>query len=190
MVNLFLLFIYSVCFADLHGCLASSVICQFWWRVEGRLADWVNECKFTTQPPRVTRHNPIAVHSKHINKCGMSFTVAVKPLIFIKKVRNGHLTGTWCTWLFFDSDDKHTWQLNYILNSPFLFYFGDGDPLCVCPSRWNAMESCIYICTCAISLSFPTLVSQLMLRSSTGINNVYNKWQTRACFTEGRLMRK
>lgn len=121
---------------------------------------------------------PVPVPSKHINKCGMSFTVAVRRLIFIKKGRNGHLVGTWCTWLCFDSDDKHTWQLNYVLNTRFLFYFGDGNPLRERLLWLNAMETCIYVCTCAIAFSFATVVCQLMLRSSTCIKNNCNKWQT------------
>lgn len=60
----------------------------------------------------------------------MSFTVAVKRLIFIKKGRNGRLLGTRGTWLCFDIDDKRTWQLNYILSTRFLFNLGDGNPLC------------------------------------------------------------
>ena len=35
----------------------------------------------------------------------------------------------WGTWLCFDSDDKRTWQLNYVLNARFLFYSGDENPL-------------------------------------------------------------
>ena len=58
----------------------------------------------------------------------MSFTKAVKRLIFIKKGRNGHPFRTWGTWLCFDSDDKHTWQLNYILGTHFLFCLDDGNP--------------------------------------------------------------
>lgn len=61
----------------------------------------------------------------------MSFTVATKLLIFIKKVRNGHLLGSPDTWLCLDSDYKCTWQLNYSFNTCFLFYLGDGEPLCV-----------------------------------------------------------
>lgn len=78
----------------------------------------------------------------------MSFTVAVKRLIFIKKGRNGHLLGTRGTWLCFGSDDKHTWQLNYVLNTRFLFYLGDGNPLCEWLNTWKAA---FYGSTCAIA---------------------------------------
>ena len=76
-----------------------------------------------TFPPPPYVFSSLSIHSKPINKCGMSFTVAVKRLIFIKKGRNGHLLGTRGTWLCFDSDDKRTWQLNYVLNTRFSVLF-------------------------------------------------------------------
>lgn len=61
----------------------------------------------------------------------MSFTLAVERLILIKKGKKGHLLGSVGTWLCFDSDDEHTWQLYYILNTRFVFYFSDWNPFCV-----------------------------------------------------------
>lgn len=126
-----------MCLSDLSGYSASSVIYHLWWRELGRLPDWANECKCTVQlagvssftPPSLYLFSSLSIRSKPINKCGMSFTMAVKRLIFIKKERNGHLFGTWGTCMCFDSDDKHTWQLNYVLSPRFLFYLGDGNPL-------------------------------------------------------------
>lgn len=66
--------------------------------------------------------------------------MAVKRLIFIKKERNGHLFGTWGTCMCFDSDDKHTWHLNYVLSPRFLFYLGDGNPLCEQPLWLNTWK--------------------------------------------------
>lgn len=135
--------------SDLSGYPASSVIYHLWWRELGRLPDWANECKCSASlawvssliPSSPYMFSSLSIHSKPINKCGMSFTVAVKRLIFIKKGRNGHLLGTQLTWFCFDSDDKCTWQLNYILNTRFLFYLGDGNPFCEWPLWLNAWKA-------------------------------------------------
>lgn len=129
-------YIYSVSLSDLSGYSATLVIYHLWWIELGRLPYRANECKCSIQLVRVSSFTPsslfpvfpLSIHSKPINKCGMSFTKAVKRLIFIKKGRNGHLFRTWGTWLCFDSDDKHTWQLNYILSAHFLFCLDDGNP--------------------------------------------------------------
>lgn len=154
-------YIYSVGLNDLSGYSASSVIYHLWWRELGRLPDWANECKYSASLAWVSSHTPfslylfssLSIQSKPINKSGMSFTVAVKRLIFIKKRRNGHLLGTWGTWLCFDSDDKRTWQLNYALSTRFLFYLGDGNPLWV-TLVVKYMERCICGSTCAFAFFF------------------------------------
>lgn len=136
-------YIYSVGLSDLCGYSAASVIYHLWWRELGRLPDWANECKCSVQlagvsssaPSSSYLFSPLSIHSEPINKCGMSFTMAVKRLIFIKKGRNGHLFGTRGTWFCFDSEDKRTWQLNYILSARFLFYLLDGNPNCEPPSN-------------------------------------------------------
>lgn len=127
-----------------------SLLSHLWWRELGRLPDWANECKWSARLAWVSSHIPsspcmfssLSIHSEPINKCGMSFTVAVKRLIFIKKGRNGHLFVVFRgTWLCFDSDDKRTWQLNYVLNTCFLLYSGDGNPLRewpLCLNMWKA----------------------------------------------------
>lgn len=135
--------------SDLSGCSAYSVIYHLWWRELGRLPDWANECKCSVRLARVSGYTPssqylfssLSIHSKPINKCGISFTVAEKRLIFIKQGRNGHLLGSLGTWLCFDSDDKHTWQLNFILNTRFLFYLGDENPLCEPPLWLNTWKA-------------------------------------------------
>lgn len=150
---------------------ASSVIYHLWWRELGRLPDWTNECKCTASLAWVSSHTPfssylfssLSIHSKPINKSGMSFTVAVKRLIFIKKGRNGHLLGTWGTWLCFDSDDERTWQLNYVLNTRFLFYLGDGNPQCERPSRLNTWKAAFIAAPVLLLCSFDTLACHVTL---------------------------
>lgn len=146
--------IYLFCGSQWSQWLFSPlVIYHLWWRELGRLPDWANECKYSVQLAGVTSSTPsspylfssLSIHSKPINKCGMSFTMAVKRLIFIKKGRNGHLFGTWGTWLCFDSDDKHTWQLNYVPSTRFLFYLGDGNPLCERPSWLNTWKAAFMV---------------------------------------------
>lgn len=66
-------------------------------------------------PAPVTCFSSLSIHFKPINKCGISFTVGVQRLIFIKKQRNGHHFATWGPKLRYDSDDKHTWQTNFVL---------------------------------------------------------------------------
>lgn len=124
-------YIYSVSLSDLSDYWASSVIYHLWWRELGRLPDWTNECKCSARVAWVSSHIPssphvfssLSIHSKSINKCGMSFTVAAERLIFIKKGRNGHLLASAGTCLCFDSDGKPTWQLNYILSTCFSVLF-------------------------------------------------------------------
>lgn len=129
-------YIYSV---RLSGYWTSSVIYHLWWRELGRAADWTNECKCSARLAWVSSHislslylfSPLSVQSKPINKCGISFTAVTRRLIFIKKRRNGHLLAPTDTWLCVDSDNKHTWQLNYTPRARFLFYLGEGNPCCV-----------------------------------------------------------
>lgn len=122
-----------------------------------------------------------SIHSKPINKCGMSFTVAAKRLIFIKKGRNGHLLGSRGTWLCFDSDDKRTWQLNYVLNTRFLFYFGDGNPLCEFPLRLNTRRAAPAVAPVLFLVSCGSQVCHMVLcYLPTSIRNIYNEWKAHA----------
>lgn len=155
--------------SDLSGYSASSVIYHLWWRELGRLPDWANECKCSARLAWVSSHtlpspcmfSSLSIQSKPINKCGMSFTVAVKRLIFIKKGRNGHLLGTRGTWLCFDSEDKRTWQLNYVLNARFLFYFGDGNPPCEWPLWLNTWKAAFMVAPGLLIFSFGTLACHM-----------------------------
>lgn len=165
-------YIYSVGLSDLSGYSASSVIYHLWWRELGRLPDWANECKCSARLAWVSGHTPsspylfssLSIRSKPINKCGMSFTVAVKRLIFIKKGRNGHLLGTWGTWFCFDSDDKCTWQLNYVLNTRFLFYLGDGNPLSERLLWLNTLKAAFMVASVlSLFFSFGILVCHMIL---------------------------
>lgn len=173
--------IYLFCGSQyLGGYSVSSVIYHLWWRELGRLPDWTNECKCSAPLAWVSSHTPsslylfssLSIHSKPINKCGMSFTVAVNRLIFIKKGRNGHLLGTW---LCFDSDDKHTWQLNYVLSTSFLFYLGDGNPLCEWPLWLNPWKAAF---TVAQRYSF--FIRHLRVSHDIVVFAVFNKWKAHA----------
>lgn len=161
--------IYLFCGSQyLSGYSVSSVIYHLWWRELGKLPDWTNECKCSAPLVWVSSHTPssmylfssLSIHSKPINKCGMSFTVAVNRLIFIKKGRNGHLLGTW---LCYDSDDKHTWQLNYVLNTSFLFYLGDGNPMCEWPLWLKPWKAAFMVTLVLLLFSSGTLVCHMIL---------------------------
>lgn len=144
-----------------------------------------------TSPPAPSPYlfSSLSIHSEPINKCGISFTVAMERFIFIKKGRNGHLLGSCCTWWCFDSDDKRTWQLNYALNTRFLFYLGDGNPLCERSLQLNAMESYIYVSTCAAVPLFhlPSECVRWCCSIHTYIESIYNKWKAHALCTVGCL---
>lgn len=120
---------------------------------------------------RVSSHTPsspsmfssLSIHSEPVNKCGMSFTVVVKRLIFIKKRRNGHLSGTQGIWVCYDSDDKCTWQLNYVLNSRFLFYSGDRNPFWDWPLWLNTWKVAFMLAPAQLLFLFGTLLCVAML---------------------------